>query len=301
MRPTLAAVVLVGLSVGIAHANEPEPTAVPSMFTPENDWLLAKQTGAQPQKIGILTYYPNNGGGYTFMEGEDIVFYALPFLSTTYPAVRTVFVSETRNGKTKRRAIFETVNAPTIGKSQMPFGGQTVYRGRMMEVEAGRRRTDIPLAKWTRDAPDGKFRLSIMEGDRETQVKLKSIVPVLDSTPTSPITYEPNKRGNYTFFQNGRRIAYSEGATLFLCPASNVTPRLTKDSLILDATPKGGRGWLPTYWQCEPRPFTGPQQEEIVNLLFEGRDPTENGKRHQLTTDSIVRIKPLEFEPPPSR
>jgi hypothetical protein len=179
MRPTLAAVVLIGLSAGFAHADD-KLTAVPSMFTPEDDWLLDKQTGARPQKIGILTYYPNNGGGYTFMEGEDIVFYALPFFSTTYPAVRTVLVSETRNGHTIRRAIFETVNAPAIGKSKMPFGGQTLYRGRMMEVGGGRRRTDMPLAKWTRDAPDGKFRLSIMAEDSETRLKLKSIVPVLE-------------------------------------------------------------------------------------------------------------------------
>jgi hypothetical protein len=41
-------------------------------------------------------------------------------------------------------------------------------------------RVDTPLAKWTRDTPNGQFRLSIMSDDHETRLKLKSIVPVLE-------------------------------------------------------------------------------------------------------------------------
>jgi hypothetical protein len=39
---------------------------------------------------------------------------------------------------------------------------------------------DTPIAKWTRDTTEGKFRLSILAEDSETRLKLKSIVPVLE-------------------------------------------------------------------------------------------------------------------------
>jgi hypothetical protein len=48
-------------------------------------------------------------------------------------------------------------------------------------------RTDIPIAKWTRDTPDGQFRLSIKEEDHETRLKLKSIVPVLEHASKTPV------------------------------------------------------------------------------------------------------------------
>jgi hypothetical protein len=171
MRPIVAAVVLVGMCAG----DDSPPGA------PENDWRIAKVTVGQPQKIGILTYYPNLGGGYTFLEHGNIVFYALPLLPTTYHIDRSVLVTETRKGIVMQRHIVEAVSVDSIGKETVPFGGQTIYRYEMKEISSRVHcRLDIPIAKWTRDASDGKFRLSIMEGDRETRLKLKSIVFVLE-------------------------------------------------------------------------------------------------------------------------
>jgi hypothetical protein len=66
----------------------------------------------------------------------------------------------------------------------MPFGGQTLYRaGTTQKPSDDRRREDVPIAKWSRDAPGDKLRLSISDEDRETRLKLKSIVPVLENAP----------------------------------------------------------------------------------------------------------------------
>jgi hypothetical protein len=173
MKSLLAAVVLAGMCV----ADESPPV------TPEDDWRIGQFTIGQPKKIGILTCYRNLGGGYTFLERGDIVYYALPLLPTTYHIDRSILLLETRNGITTQRAIVETVNVYSIDKETVPFGGQTIYRSEMKQISPRvHRREDIPIAKWTRDTPDGKFRLSIMEGDRETRLKLKSIVPVLEHT-----------------------------------------------------------------------------------------------------------------------
>jgi hypothetical protein len=185
MARTLAVLFLVGLSVGIADADE-KPTPAPSKLNalaPENYWRLAKLADAQPQKIGILTYYPNEGGGYTFLERGEIVFYALPNLPTTYQLDRSVVVLERRpDGKVTPRRIVDRMNVFTVGKSAMPFGGQTLYRaGTTQKPPDDRRREDVPIAKWSRDAPGDKLRLSISEEDRETRLKLKSIVPVLEN------------------------------------------------------------------------------------------------------------------------
>ncbi|HET6326226.1 MAG TPA: hypothetical protein VFG04_16230 [Planctomycetaceae bacterium] len=184
MRRAFAALLLVGLSVSIACADE-KPAPPPSKATTigsETHWRLAKRTDAHPQKIGILTYYPNDGGGYTFLEHGDIVFYALPYWPTTYQFNRNVVVFDIRNGIVVPRTIVEHVNVFTVGKFVMPFGGQTIYRAGTTEKQPGdRRREDVPIAEWSRDAPDGKFRLLILAEDRETRLKLKSIVPVLEN------------------------------------------------------------------------------------------------------------------------
>jgi|HubBroStandDraft_2_1064218.scaffolds.fasta_scaffold554938_1 hypothetical protein len=164
MGRTLALMLVVGLSVPIAEADEkPTPPPKLSTVTPENDWRLAKQTGAQLQKIGVLTYYPNTGGGYTFMKGKDIVFYALPFLPTTHNLQHNLL-----NG-----TIMVQVGA--VGTVPMPFGGQTVYRSEMTDTGFGRSRRDIPRAIWSRDAPDRDFRLSIKHGDHDTRLILEYI------------------------------------------------------------------------------------------------------------------------------
>jgi hypothetical protein len=312
VKAVLAVAVLVGLFVRIAKPDD-EPTF--HTVTPDKDSRLAKRPGAQTLKIGVLTYYPNAGGGFTFLDKGDIAFYALPLLPTTYQVARIRLVVESRNGQDSVHPVFETVTVFGIGKSLVPFGGQTLYRGQMMEVKAGVRcRTDIPLAKWTRDSPNGRFQLSFIAKDNETLLKLTSIVPVLEAfalvqekppahKPASPITYEviASKAGSdYVFFQNGQRIAYSKGWDLFLCPSFTITPPLKTDTLILDAGIKGGRGWMPAYQRLQPRPFTVAQQEEIVTLLGGGRDPTDTGKRHQLTTDGVVRIVEPDVDPPPS-
>jgi hypothetical protein len=156
MRPLLAALVLVGKCVA-----DDSPTGAP-----EDDWRIAKFTVGQPQKLGILTYYPNLGGGYTFLEHEEIVFYSLPFAPAKYQA---------------ENAAHESKTLGTIGTSKLPFGGQTIYRGEMQRIGPRlHRRDDTPIAKWSRDTPDGQFRLSITDVDRKTRLKLKCIVPVLE-------------------------------------------------------------------------------------------------------------------------
>jgi hypothetical protein len=139
---------------------------------------LAKLKGAQPQKIGVLSYYPNKGGGYTFFEGKEIVFYALPYSPSTS---QDDFIVLLVNGKKTTGQLWESRRLSTIGTSKLSFGGQTVYR---CEMKATHQhvplREDIAIGKWSRDTPDGQFRLSIMEEDRETRLKLKSITPVLE-------------------------------------------------------------------------------------------------------------------------
>ncbi len=174
MRPLLAAVLLVGQSVPIAAAVD-KATPPPSTVAPEDDLRLAKLAHAQPQTIGILKYYPNNGGGYTFVEHEHIAFYSLPYMPSTYWVRVDVF----RMGKVRHT----TTVLGTIGTSTMPRGGQTFYRSEMKKIVPGMddlRRDDTPLAKWTRDTPDGQFHLSIIAEDSETRVKLKSIIPALE-------------------------------------------------------------------------------------------------------------------------
>jgi len=111
------------------------------------------------------------------------VFYALPYMPTTYTIKYEVVVLESVNGKLRPRFIPESRALRIIGTSKMPFGGQTVYRREKKNTYPGVShplREDTPLAKWSRDTPDGKFRLSIVADDRETGLKLKSITPVLE-------------------------------------------------------------------------------------------------------------------------
>ncbi len=154
------AVLLVGMCVA---DDKPAGPADFIKIKPENDWRLAQLTDAKPQKIGLLTYYPIKDGGYTFMEGKNILFYALPYAPTTY-------------------------YTHTIGSVKVARGGQSIYRGTMRELTSGIYcREDSLLAKWTRDTPNGTFQFSIMavdsngmDVDSNTRVKLKSIVPVLE-------------------------------------------------------------------------------------------------------------------------
>jgi hypothetical protein len=185
MRRTLAVVLLVGLSVSIADADDTATakasTGVSVTLTPESELLLAKVAGARPQKVGILTYYPNQGGGYTFLEGKEIAFYALPYLPSTHHVVQIRFVTKNR--------IVLTVNISAVDKLKMQFGSQTFYGLGMthkspttfLGIKAAQLwREDVSIAKWSRETPDGTFRLSIMAQDNETRLKLKSIVPVLE-------------------------------------------------------------------------------------------------------------------------
>jgi hypothetical protein len=170
MRPLLAAVALVGPCVA-------DDKAAPTRDTPEIDWRLAKLAHAKPAKIGVLTYYPNTGGGYTFTEGQQIVFYSLPFLPATSLQLAVLVEQKDVPG-----LVWESRTIATIGKSQMPFGGQTFFRGEMKKTapEGTSLREDTPIATWTRDSPTGRFRLSIMDVDSETRMKLKSIIPLLE-------------------------------------------------------------------------------------------------------------------------
>jgi hypothetical protein len=165
MRRTLAFIVVVGLSVGIADADDPT-------LPPEKDARLAKVADAKPTRIGILTYYPNQGGGYTFLEGREIAFCALPYYPTTSKAQQHVF-----NGMLKPPVYY------TIGTAQVPTGCQILYRSATRTTWSGR---VIPIALWTRDSFDGTFHLSILSEDYETRLKLKSIVPVLEHAGHAP-------------------------------------------------------------------------------------------------------------------
>jgi hypothetical protein len=188
MRRTFSAVLLVGLGVSVAYADE-KPTPPPSRLTtltPEDDWRLAKLESTKPQKIGILTCFPNKGGGYTFLEGKRIAFYALPYLPTTYQTDCVEWFTETMpNGQQIRRGRPTRNNLFTIGTSKMPFGSQSFYHGRMKDTltTGVRQREDVPIGKLSRDTSDGKFRLSVMAEDNETRLKLKSIMPVLETAP----------------------------------------------------------------------------------------------------------------------
>jgi hypothetical protein len=183
MRPLLAAALVVGLWVAIADGEDDPPGTDPTL-PPENDYRLAQLTDARTQKIGILTNYANKGGGYTFMRGKQLVFYSLPYEPTTYrvPYMATVQWKD-KNGKILIGRAQKWRRVSIIGTREMPLGGQTVYRSEMTEKPDGRglpRRVDTPIAKWNRDTPNGKFGLSILSEDHETQLKLKSIIPVLE-------------------------------------------------------------------------------------------------------------------------
>jgi hypothetical protein len=196
MRRTVA-LILVGLSVAIAEADD-KPTPQPlSNFIAEHeariakaayadvekDSRLSKLANAPLQKIGVLSYCPNKGGGYTFFEGGRLLFYSLPCMPSTYDVEYLVFKKEM--SKDGRRELVNGFMASkalgTIGSQPLPSGGQVLYRSEMKVIaHQALRREDTPIAKWTRDAPDGKFRLSIMSDDNETRLKLKSILPVLE-------------------------------------------------------------------------------------------------------------------------
>lgn len=88
---------------------------------------------------------------------------------------------ELDHGGTAMVPVPMSMNVPIIGASKVPFGGQTVYSTEMWSNgNDGSYREDIRLASWSRDTTAGKFQLSILAEDRETRLKLKSIVPVLE-------------------------------------------------------------------------------------------------------------------------
>jgi hypothetical protein len=188
MGRILALIVLACGSVSIAESDDKPAgrpwfnlnvTVVRNESPAENDARLAKRTDALPQKIGVLSYYANKGGGYTFMERGRLAFYALPYKPCTSKTQQIVVVQDKDDKDTFYR--FQKEKAvSTVGTSTMPFGGLTVYRCEMFDGIDGLRREDIPIAKWTRDTPTGEFRLSIVDVDSRTRVKVKSIKPVLE-------------------------------------------------------------------------------------------------------------------------
>jgi hypothetical protein len=183
MKALLAGLLLIGRSVLSADVEE-APTAPPpptSTVAPENDFRLAREPSAQPQKIGVLSYYPNNAGGYTFLEGNQIAFYVFRNRPMVYHADGAEVGQVNANGKVAFRRTPRRFTLFAIGLSRPPFGAQVIYRGEMIEIDKGvLRRNDMPIAQWTRDSPMDNFRLEIMNVDNETRLKLKSIVPVLE-------------------------------------------------------------------------------------------------------------------------
>jgi hypothetical protein len=187
MRPILAALVLFGLSVGMAVADD-KSLIEPPTVAPETDVRLFALKDSQPKRLGVLSYYPNRGGGYTFLEGKHIVFFALPYPSTKSQCRFVAFVNkEDVNGKKANERVWESTTIATIGNSKLPHGGLTIFWSEMTTTPPGAHlREDIPIAEWTRNTPDGHFRLSITDVDSQTRLKLKSIVPVLERAEHAP-------------------------------------------------------------------------------------------------------------------
>jgi hypothetical protein len=199
MRTSLAAMVLVGMCVGTAETAKSQSGEIAkrdagkvkaAQAELEKDTRLAKVTDAVPQQIGILTYYPNQGGGYTFVQGKDIVCYALPYTPSTYKCEVRVWqrviqlprgINPIGAGVAAMANVTQSINVPTIGPSKVPFGGQTIYRTEMADNgKNGFYREDIRVAYWSRDTSDGNFQLWLLADDSETRMKVKSIVPVLE-------------------------------------------------------------------------------------------------------------------------
>jgi hypothetical protein len=188
MRTHSALLLLIGLMSSAVADDKPTPSAPDldpdfSNVAPENDSRLAKLKDAHPQKIGLLTYYPNNGGGYTFLDGKHIAFYALPYALAWDEFLKMEVFTETdeATGKVTQRQRPTTTMLGTIGSTKLPFSNQMVCRGAMVKTPIGIvRRSDTPIASWYRKSPDGKFRFSIMAEDQETRTKLKSVLPVFE-------------------------------------------------------------------------------------------------------------------------
>lgn len=178
MSQLLAAALLADLTSSVLANDKLTPPAADfSNVAPEDDSRLAKLKDAQPKQIGILTYYANRGGGFTFIEGNTIVFYALPYSPSTYKCEVQVAV---QRGDDHFRLPVPLI-VPTIGTSRVPLGGQTVYQTEMVENgKGGFFRRDLRLAYSSRDTPDSEFHVWILAEDRETRLKVKSIVPVLE-------------------------------------------------------------------------------------------------------------------------
>jgi len=190
MKAFLAAVLLVGLSVSIAEARDENPPippsqCLPSGIRPENDSRLAKRGSEPPQKIGVLSYSPNRGGGFTFREGADIAFYALPYPPQTRDFDAMVLVGGNVKGAKVVFHVAQRVKIFAVGTEKLFPGAYFIYRCRPVETAQNGIfcREDTPIAQWDRDTPTGKFQLSIMDVDSQTRVKLKSIVPVLEQAP----------------------------------------------------------------------------------------------------------------------
>jgi hypothetical protein len=181
MKPVLAAL-LIGLLGPLSVVSDDVVRPHGPDTSPESDSRLARIADAKPQKIGVLTFFPNKGGGYTFLEGKDVAFVALPYL----PITATFNHAQIIGAQGKRRFI-GPVTIGSIGTSKMPFGSQTLYRSQMTEKAPGFVvRDDTPIATLARDNADGHFRLSILAEDSETRTKLKSIKPVLERAEHTP-------------------------------------------------------------------------------------------------------------------
>jgi hypothetical protein len=181
MRPFLAAVALVGMSLAIAEAaDKPASRPKPSTLSPKNDSRLAKRPDAREHKIGLLSYYPNIGGGFTFLEKGDVAFYAMPFDMDVCERDRVERVHEKRNGVEAVSLKVERLQIGFIGTSKLRPGELMICRGQLIDLGTGLDvRKEEPIACWSGNYPKDS-RLMMLTDDRETRLKLKSIVPVLE-------------------------------------------------------------------------------------------------------------------------
>jgi hypothetical protein len=179
MRPILAGVVLVAFSVGIVDAWDDDAPAPPSV-TPDTDKRLARWSDSPFQKIGLFTYFRNNGGGYTFLQDDRLEFYSLPNVPEPQTVKYAEVVLVSVNGKVVRQFVSHSQTLGTIGTVRHPFGGQTFFRTQMKQVGKASYRDDKAIATWSRESAHDKFRFSITSDGHETRLKLKSIISVLE-------------------------------------------------------------------------------------------------------------------------
>ena len=179
MRRTLAFILVVGLSVGIAAAYDRSPR--PSAVRPEEDARLAKVANAcHLRRLACSRTIETREAATRSSRGGISCSTLFPLCPRRANVQGIVQILGNNKGQVEARNIVGQIDVPMIGLLPMPVCSQTIYRGEMHTYFNLRLRHDLAIGEWVRDTPDSKARLSITSDDHETRLKLKSIVPVLE-------------------------------------------------------------------------------------------------------------------------